>query len=30
MYADSVEVNTKLPGSLFELPPGIRILKQMK
>ncbi|MGD0013416.1 MAG: hypothetical protein ABSD56_03165 [Bryobacteraceae bacterium] len=30
MYADSVEVNTKLPGSLFELPSGIRILKQMK
>jgi hypothetical protein len=29
MYSDSVEVNKSLPGSLFALPPGMKLLKPM-
>jgi hypothetical protein len=30
IYSDSVEVNRRLPGTLFELPAGIEILKPLK
>ena len=29
MYSDSVEINKSLPGSLFALPPGVKMLKPM-
>jgi len=29
MYSDSVEINKAVPGSLFALPPGVKILKTL-
>ena len=29
MYSDTVEINKALPGSLFSLPPGAKILKSL-
>ncbi|HXN48492.1 MAG TPA: hypothetical protein VN893_17720 [Bryobacteraceae bacterium] len=29
MYSDTVEINKPLPGSLFALPPGVKILKTL-